>query len=332
MADTHGLFWNSNNGDRVYDADSFAEWLAPFFDNGVLIDSFTPSAGSGMSVTVSSGTGFINGRLRTVDESTTLTIETASATYPRIDNIVLESNISNREITLKVVKGTYSTTATATAPTRTNDIYQLVIARVKVNAGATSISASDITDCREDTSLCGYISAVLGSELQNKLDEAIETAQEAKEAAESVVSQLADYVVEDGNSSTLGLDTSMFMTSGAHIYWQKWNSGKLEIWGNVTCSINAYVQTSSWGSGYSSDYFTCWGKWPVAFVNNPIVDVQMMGADNDNYTGDYMLLFKGMNSEDNSVLTHSPKFKFWRGTTKIFGHPKLAFRAVGQWK
>lgn len=143
---------------------------------------------------------------------------------------------------------------------------------------------------------------------------------------------LTDYIAEYGDSSTLGLDTSMFMTSGAHIYWQKWNSGKLEIWGNATCSINAYVQTSSWGSGYSSDYFTCWGKWPVAFVNNPIVDVQMMRADNDNYIGDYMLLFKGMNSEDNSVLTHSPKFKFWRGTTKTFGHPRLAFRAVGQWK
>lgn len=180
MADTHGLFWNSNNGDRVYDADSFAEWLAPFFDNGVLTDSFAPSAGSGMTVTVSSGTGLINGRLRTVDESTTLTVETASPTYSRIDNIVLESNISNREITLKVVKGSYSTSPSAPDPVRTNDAYQLVIAQVRVEAGATSISTSSISDCRSDASLCGYVSAVLGEELKSEIDAAVETAKEAK--------------------------------------------------------------------------------------------------------------------------------------------------------
>jgi len=37
MANSYGLFFNSENGDRVYDADSFSEWLKPFFKNGVFL-------------------------------------------------------------------------------------------------------------------------------------------------------------------------------------------------------------------------------------------------------------------------------------------------------
>ena len=35
MANAYGLFWNSVSSDRVYDADSFAEWLNKFFTTGV---------------------------------------------------------------------------------------------------------------------------------------------------------------------------------------------------------------------------------------------------------------------------------------------------------
>ena len=158
MANSYGLFFNSENGDRVYDADSFSEWLKPFFKNGVFLGGLEVSTGAGMTINVAEGTAYINGKLRVFDTKTVLSIPTAGTTYPRIDNVVVECDGTAREITLKVIQCEYrGMTATASAPIRTNNVYQLVIARVAVPAGATDIAPSMLTDCRADSELCGYV-------------------------------------------------------------------------------------------------------------------------------------------------------------------------------
>lgn len=164
MADEHGLFFNSVDGDRVYDADSFSEWLAPFFKNGVFLNSFQPTASGGMNVTISSGIGYIDGKLRTLAQNTTIEIEPASGSYPRIDTIVFERNDTAREMTIHAVTGAYAgSNPAASAPVRENNIYQLVLCQVYVPAGATSIKAANITDKRFDTSVCGYVSNAIQS-------------------------------------------------------------------------------------------------------------------------------------------------------------------------
>ena len=162
MANQYGLFWNSESGDRVYDADSLAEWLQHFFTNGVFEgELYTTSSGS-MDISISKGYANINGKVRMFDSATALTLEAANPLYPRIDNVVVERNNTNREITLKVVTGTYSgSTATPVDPTRTEAIYQLVIARIQVDAGATQITQANITDTRMDKDLCGYVSGTV---------------------------------------------------------------------------------------------------------------------------------------------------------------------------
>lgn len=162
MADKFGLFWNSENGDRLYDADSFAEWLSHFFTTGVFKDELFVQATEGMKVSVSSGYANVNGKVRFFGPSTNLNIEVSNGLYPRIDTIVVERNDTNREITLKVVKGNYSgNNPEATAPVRTNVIHQLVIAKVYIGAGATAIYQKDITDTRMDSNLCGYVTATV---------------------------------------------------------------------------------------------------------------------------------------------------------------------------
>lgn len=162
MADKFGLFWNSENGDRLYDADSFAEWLSHFFTTGVFKDELFVQATEGMKVSVSSGYANVNGKVRFFGTSTNLNIEVSNGLYPRIDTIVVERNDTNREITLKVVKGNYSgNNPEATSPVRTNVIHQLVIAKVYIGAGATAIYQKDITDTRMDSNLCGYITATV---------------------------------------------------------------------------------------------------------------------------------------------------------------------------
>ena len=159
MADlTQALFYNSENGDRVYDADSFEHLLKKFFTTGVFTGACQVTAdGSGMTCQVGSGYSNCDGKVRFFSSATALALDTAHATYNRIDTVVIERNDVNREITLKVVKGSYSANPAATAPVRTGGIYQLILAQIYIAAGTTSVTQSMITDKRPDTSVCGYV-------------------------------------------------------------------------------------------------------------------------------------------------------------------------------
>lgn len=163
MANEHGLFWNSQNGDRVYDANDFSEWLKKFYTTGVFNGDLEVTAAGGMTVSVSSGYVNIEGKVKFFSTPTTLTLATASGTYGRIDTVVAECNYTDREIKLKVVTGTYSVspTATATAPVRTAAAYQLVLAQIDVAAGAAEITQKNITDKRMDSNVCGLVTGTV---------------------------------------------------------------------------------------------------------------------------------------------------------------------------
>lgn len=161
MANEHGLFWNSQNGDRVYDANDFSEWLKKFYTTGVFNGDLAVTASGGMTVSVSSGYVNIEGKVKFFSTPTTLTIATAGGTYERIDTVVAECNYSDREITVKVVTGAYSTSPTATAPVRTAAAYQLVLAQIDVPAGATEIMQKNITDKRMDSNVCGLVTGTV---------------------------------------------------------------------------------------------------------------------------------------------------------------------------
>ncbi len=162
MADQYGLFFNSINGDRIYDADSFSEWLNKFFTTGVFNGELQVTADSGMAVNVASGYANINGKVRFFEQSQTFTLDPASGVYPRIDTIVVRLDTTNRMITTNYVKGDYSgNNPQPTAPTRTGGLYEIVLAQVYISAGATQILANDITDTRADDSVCGWVTSTV---------------------------------------------------------------------------------------------------------------------------------------------------------------------------
>jgi hypothetical protein len=167
-----GLFWNSNGGDRKYNADSLGKWLSKFFTTGVMPNDFQVTAtGSNMKVTM--GKGYVNianpdgtiqgGKVRLFEENTEFTIDTADSVYPRIDTIVIERNDNDRDITAKYIKGTAAETPTATAPVRNTTTYQLVIAEIYVAAGASTISNSNITRKCADNTVCGIVTGTVSN-------------------------------------------------------------------------------------------------------------------------------------------------------------------------
>ena len=158
MADQYGLVWNSENHDRLYNADSFDEWLRKFFTTGVFNGEMQVEPAGSMVVTVNTGYANLNGKVRFFDTATNFTLNPAGGTYPRIDTIVVERNDTDREITLKYVQGNYSgDTPRATAPVRTANIYQIVLAQIYVGVGATEITQANITDTRANSALCGWV-------------------------------------------------------------------------------------------------------------------------------------------------------------------------------
>lgn len=157
----HAFFYDSNDGDRKYNAESFEYWLKKFFTTGVFSGDLKVMANGGMSVAVSSGYCNIEGKVRVFKNDNILTLDTAGAVYDRIDSIVIERNDTERDITIKIVKGTEKDSPIPAALVRTSGIYQLVIARVVVKAGKVEITQSDITDTREYRSLCGVVTGTV---------------------------------------------------------------------------------------------------------------------------------------------------------------------------
>ena len=162
-AQDFGYFFNSNNSDRKYSADSFEEWLRPFFVSGVFTGGLQVLAQStpDMTVKVTAGYANLNSKLARWTSDNTMTLETASGVYSRIDTIVLRRDNGSRTISIEVVTGTASASPQATAPTRTADIYELVLAEIFVGTGVTEITQANITDKRPDTSVCGYVVATV---------------------------------------------------------------------------------------------------------------------------------------------------------------------------
>ncbi len=162
MANEYGLFWNSENGDRTYDADNFAELLNHFFTTGVFEGELQVVANSNMTVSVKTGYCNLEGKIKFFDSITNITLDVANSIYPRIDTIVIEKNITNRNITLKKVTGQISSsTPVATEPVRNETQYQIVLAQIYVGAGVSEITQSNITDTRTDSSICGYVSGTV---------------------------------------------------------------------------------------------------------------------------------------------------------------------------
>lgn len=155
MAITSGYF-NSVNGDRKYNADQMSEYFEGIINEGVCqhIDGgLAVTAGTGLSVNVAAGKAFIGKKWIRNDASLTLTISAASASYARIDAVVLRRNNTTRTCQIVVKSGTPAASPAAPTMTRNSTTYEMALAYVNVAANATSVT---VTDKRADTTVCGW--------------------------------------------------------------------------------------------------------------------------------------------------------------------------------
>lgn len=172
MAYTSGFFdavdQGGGNYDRVYNSSVFAHYFSLLIGNGVFPNPSTgmqvkASSSPDMHVSISPGSGWINGYYITVTENfpEDLTVATANPTLNRIDSVIMGLNLTDREVQLYIKSGAVSSDPVAPSLQRDTDLYELELAQIYVGAGVASILQENITDMRMDSSRCGIVSGTV---------------------------------------------------------------------------------------------------------------------------------------------------------------------------
>lgn len=167
MALNSGFYNAMNVGgvyDRKYDADDYKNVFAAFIKDGVRrsgADDFKVYA-SGLVPKIKLGYAVCGGRWVHLDADMTLpAITPPVGDYSRIDAVVLRvnANENTRAASIEYRVGTPAASPKAPVKDTTTNVTELIIAHVRVNPSATSVT---ITDTRPNTSLCGWVTTPVG--------------------------------------------------------------------------------------------------------------------------------------------------------------------------
>ncbi len=162
-------FESQNTGSAsvpVYDRAITAEQERKFnkmrYTNGVFstpTNGLMVQAKSGMTVTVKAGGCHIEGALGVQETDLDITLSASNALQSRIDRIVarFDTSVSVRSVDIYKKEGVLSSNPQPPDIVRESNYYEIVLADIRVGAGASEITNANITDQRENSDLCGLV-------------------------------------------------------------------------------------------------------------------------------------------------------------------------------
>ena len=162
-------FYDAVSGDRTYSADDMNKPYKRLVSNGVFATPYgEPSTDfqvapySGLYVTVAPGQGIFGDKWVENDAMLTITVPENNTILPRLDSVLIQVDLrqSGRVANIVYRTGTPATNPQAPAINETSGVVEYRVANVRVNASASAISASNITDCR-GSSECPWITALI---------------------------------------------------------------------------------------------------------------------------------------------------------------------------
>lgn len=152
-------FFNSINGDRVYNADDLNHFFEGIVSDGIFKGykmELQVTAGSGMTIRVLTGKAIVLDKYVENNAALNLTIEGGNA-LPRYDAVVVGVDLTARTGTIYVKQGTAASTPTPPTMTNNTNSKEICLAYVYVSANATTITSDNITDKRADITVCGWV-------------------------------------------------------------------------------------------------------------------------------------------------------------------------------
>lgn len=169
MAELTSGFFNAvlvdGKPDRVYSAEQVNDYFKGLIsENGIfatISNACQVMAGSGMNVVVKTGRGKVGSNWFEIEYDTTLSIANSDVILDRIDSVVIQRDLTNRNVNLYIKQGTLSSNPVAPTLTRNDTIYEICLANIRVGKNVSSISQSAITDTRSNNSVCGWITTLI---------------------------------------------------------------------------------------------------------------------------------------------------------------------------
>lgn len=251
-------FFNDVNGDREYDMEQFATYFKQFLSNGLYHRNNVPallvSKGTGLQTTVDAGSAYIEGFMYQNTESITFDHETADASNPRIDRIILrlDRNVAVRAINAVVKKGTPSTTPQPPTLERNDVVYEISLAQVRINAGTNSIAS--VKDERLDPSVAGLVSSLITVPTDGFIQEWNGFMAEMDAVKNGYEQQINNWISE-GNQDKLDyqqqlMDWANQLDQQKAIYEQQWSEWFQDIqvenpaMGGMTISVSSQAPES----------------------------------------------------------------------------------------
>lgn len=158
-------FFNSVDHDRLYDATDISRLFDGLIRDGIFAsigDCMVVKQSNQMNVTVGTGRAWFNHTWSYNDALYPVTIPPSEILMDRIDAVVLEINSVEavRANSIKLIKGTPSSTPAKPTLTNTKEVHQYPLAYVTVGKEVTSIRQADIENC-VGTSVCPFVTGIL---------------------------------------------------------------------------------------------------------------------------------------------------------------------------
>lgn len=147
--------------DRTYNCDDLNEFLKGLVsENGIYAEVSSACqvvASSGMNVVVKTGKGQIGFNWFEIESDTTLEIANSDVVLNRIDRVVIQRSLTNRNTVIYVKQGTLASNPKPPALTRNESVYEIALADILVSKNISAITTALITDQRSNNNVCGWI-------------------------------------------------------------------------------------------------------------------------------------------------------------------------------
>lgn len=159
-------FFNSVNGDRLYNADQMSRIFEGLITDGVyesVGDKMAVQPNSGMTIQIATGRGWFGRHWVENDTELRLTVADSDVLLNRYVAVVVKVDDTDavRDVIPYLKYSEFATTPVKPAMTRTETVKEYCLAYIYLKAGATAITAADIEDTRADESLCGWVTGLI---------------------------------------------------------------------------------------------------------------------------------------------------------------------------
>lgn len=159
-------FFNSVNGDRVYNADQMSSIFEGLITDGVyerVGNKLAVQPISGMTIQIASGRGWF--AKRWVENTTPypIALEASDVTLNRWAAVCIRVDTAEAERKAEpyIKYSDYATSPVKPTMTRTETVKEYCLAYVYIAAGSSAVTAANITDTRGNNDLCGWVTGLI---------------------------------------------------------------------------------------------------------------------------------------------------------------------------